>query len=245
VTTHRAAARTGRLALALTAALALAACSSSGGSLHGSTPAPSTSQPTAPDFPASSSAPGSTSAAAATTPGAPDDSGSRVIPAPATPVRTVTAQDADGVHHVVKIWAERADSTCYDHAYGQPIISFLTSHPCRGMDRVLATTTTADGRAVGFSLVNASFDGTPQDPYADAGAFRTLVDKDGTGSIDDLLREGYRLPSGPTRVPSPDAFACLSQDNGVSVYDLWYLDGPTPYNDKTLEKLAEGIFLQV
>jgi len=163
---------------------------------------------------------------------------------PSTPLRTVTVTGATNVSYVVKVWATRRDTTCHDHAYGQPIITFLTQHPCSGMTRSLATTTVG-GRAVGLSIVTTSFVGTAKNPYAYASAFRVLVDKDGTGSIDDLLRDGYRLPSGPTQVPSPDAFACLIQDNGVSIYDMWYLDGPTPENTKPLETLAQDIFLQV
>ena len=72
---------------------------------------------------------------------------------------------------------------------------------------------------------------------------RTLVDKDGTGSVDDLLREGYRLPTGPTSVPSPDAFRTMGQDSGVAIYDMWYLDGPTPNNDAALEQMAQDIYL--
>ena len=71
---------------------------------------------------------------------------------------------------------------------------------------------------------------------------RTATDP---GSLDDLLREGYRLPSGPSSVPSPDAFNVLGQDNGVTVWDVWYLDGPTPYNDRALIKASEDLFLQV
>lgn len=119
------------------------------------------------------------------------------------------------------------------------MIKFVTAHACRGMTRELATTT-VDGRGVGMSIVTTSFPETPKHPYAVTASFRQLVNKDGTGSISDLLRKGYRLPSGPTKVPSPDAFNELGQDSGVSVYDVWYLHGPTPNNDKALVAMTQG-----
>ncbi len=74
--------------------------------------------------------------------------------------------------------------------------------------------------------------------------FRALVTKDGTGNLDDLFRDGYRLPSGPQHVPSPDAFSALSQDAGVTVVDAWYLDRATPENDQPLVRMATDIYLQ-
>ena len=59
------------------------------------------------------------------------------------------------------------------------------------------------------------------------------------------MREGYRLPAGPSSVPQPDAFDALGQDAGVVVTDAWYLDGPTPENDPRLVKMARDLFLQI
>jgi len=81
--------------------------------------------------------------------------------------------------------------------------------------------------------------------YRTAGAFRSLVTRSGTGNLNDLLREGYRLPSGPTSVPFPNAFDAQSQDAGVTVVEAWYLDGHTPDNDPPLVHMAQDLFLQV
>lgn len=170
---------------------------------------------------------------------------SSIHPAPATPIRTVAVQSPDGkVNYVVKVWADVQNPTCYDHAYGKPIITFLTEHPCHGMHRLLATTT-VDGRAVGFAETATSFAGTASDPYAYSSKFARLEKQDGTGSINDLLREGYRLASGPSQIPRHEAFNVLSQDNGVTVWDAWYLEGTTPDNAKPLMKMTTDLFLQV
>jgi hypothetical protein len=161
--------------------------------------------------------------------------------APAEPVRTARV-DANGRHYDIKIWFETRTIECADHAYGQ-VADFLTAHPCRGLTRQLATTT-VKGKEVGFNLSVVNIPGSDSTHlYDNASAFRTLVDKDGTGSVADLLREGYRLPSGPTAVPSPDAFRSMVQDAGISIYDMWYLDGPTPNNDPALEQMAQDIYL--
>lgn len=161
--------------------------------------------------------------------------------APDKPARTASVTSG-ARHYSIKIWFEVSNLDCAEHAYGQ-VADFLTAHPCRGLTRQLATTT-VNGKAVGFDVAILSIPGTgAANPYDNASAFRTLVDKDGTGSVNDLLREGYRLPSGPTSVPSPDAFRTMGQDSGVAIYDVWYLDGPTPNNDPALEQMAQDIYL--
>ncbi|HLY33298.1 MAG TPA: hypothetical protein VKQ07_02080 [Jatrophihabitantaceae bacterium] len=163
-------------------------------------------------------------------------------PVPAKPLRTATVS-SNGHNYVLEIWAEVKDVTCADHAYGQ-VATFLTTHPCRGMTRQLATTS-VNGKAVGFAVSAVDVPGSDaQHLYDNAAAFSKLVEADGTGNVNDLMREGWRLPSGPASVPSPDAFKTLSQDTGVNIYDIWYLAGPTPTNDPALVQMAQDIYLQ-
>ena len=150
---------------------------------------------------------------------------------------------SDGATYVVKIWADVKDDTCFDHAHGDPIVTFLTKHPCRGLERYLGTTT-VNGRPVGFAMSATGFAGTAKDPYKYAGQFAELEQKDGTGSLNDLLMEGYRLPQGPTSIPAGEAFNVVGQDSGVTVWDAWYLSGSTPNNDKALIRMTQDLFLQ-
>jgi hypothetical protein len=213
------------------------------GTVSGANPAPSGSS--RPDFPStaasSAAAPASASATAAASASAPASPGPH--PAPGRPLRTV-AVSSGGAAYVVQIWADVKDDTCFDHAYGEQMISFLTKHPCTGLHRLLGTTTVG-GRPVGFAVSETGFAGTAGDPYKWSGEFTRLENADGTGSINDLLREGYRLPQGPRRVPAGEAFNVIGQDNGVTVWDVWYLDGPTPSNAKPLMKLTRDLFLQI
>jgi hypothetical protein len=248
VTSQRARVITGLLAVSAL----LAACSSTTDGSGNASGSPHNAS--SPDFP-SGSVGGSSDAASppVTPPVTPTGSTPTGLPSgsppahihqvPADPLKTVTVHAPDGTTYVVKLWAEVQNDTCFDHAYGKPIREFLTKHPCDGMTRYLGTTTVG-GRPVGFAETSTGFTGTAKDPYVNSGAFRQLVEKDGTGSINDLLREGYRLPSGPAQVPSPDAFNCVGQDNGVTVWDVWYLDGSTPNNAKPLVQMTMDLFLQ-
>jgi predicted small secreted protein len=230
--------------LLLAASAVLAACSSTTDG-SGETATSPASVSTTPDYPTgiAGTPSGTVGTPSASVPNPSSGSGSGVQPVPGSPLKTVTVHASDGAAYVVQIWADVKDGSCFDHAYGQPMITFLTQHPCRGLERFLGTTT-VHGRPVGFAESVTSFSGTATDPYKTSGDFRRLVEKDGTGSISDLLREGYRLPSGPDAVPSPDAFNCLGQDNDVTVWDAWYLDGSTPDNDPALVRMTSDIFLQ-
>jgi hypothetical protein len=167
-------------------------------------------------------------------------------PVPSKPVRERTVQGSDGTVYDVKVWAEvTGEKDCAAHAYGGPVVSFLQAHPCGSMSRLLATTT-VNGRAVGFAQRSLGFAGrNAGQAYRTAGKFRKLVSQNGTGNVNDLMREGYRLPSGPKTVPFPNAFSALSQDSGVTIVEAWYLDGPTPSNDPALERMEQAIYLQV
>jgi hypothetical protein len=204
-------------------------------------PAASTAGASASVPPASSAAPSSAPA----TSGAPHSSGPATHPVPSQPLRTVTARGSNGTNYVVKLWAQTETKACAAHAYGGPVINFLKRNPCLGMRSLLATTT-VHGRAVGFAQRSIGFQGTSDGgAYRTAGAFRQLVSRSGTGNLNDLLREGYQLPSGPTQVPFPNAFNAQAQDNGVTVVEAWYLQGSTPDNDPALERMEQDIFLQV
>jgi D-serine deaminase-like pyridoxal phosphate-dependent protein len=166
-------------------------------------------------------------------------------PKPTKPVRVVTVANTNsGAAYVVTIWVQQQDATCADHAYGGPVVAYLTAHPCTGLTRILATTAVG-GRQVGFAQASLGFAGQADAVYKTASDFVTLVRKDGTGNINDLLREGKRLPVGPTAVPAPDAFSALGQDAGVVIDEAWYLDGPTPDNDPPLVTMAQDLFLQL
>lgn len=227
-------------ALALLAAATLSACASTTNGTPGG--APATTPPTSSARPTHSTSP----VAPTTSTSAPSTSSaasSSTHPVPSEPLRTKFVTASDGTTYSIAVWAEQESKDCAAHAYGQ-VAQFLATHPCTGIDQLLATTV-VNGRAVGFAQNSVGFSGGMNTSYRAAGSFRTLINSDGTGNMNDLLREGYRLPAGPDHVPSPDAFKALGQDAGVVVVDAWYLTGSTPPNAPPLIKMATDIFLQV
>ena len=217
-----------------TAAVLLASCATQvDGTGTGAGPHPGTS--------------GGSSSAVAPSP-APSISGAgssarpRGHPVPSQPVRQALVR-ANGTAYRIQVWAEVRTPDCAAHAYGAPLIAFLRRHPCTGVSSLLATTRVG-GRAVGFARRSIGFKGAGDQSYRSAAQFKALVSRSGTGNLDDLLREGYRLPSGPSQVPFPNAFDAQSQDNGVTVVEAWYLHGPTPDNDPALERMERAIYLQ-
>lgn len=233
------------LAATVPALLAGCATATSGHAAPASIPGPvltdaPASSPTAAATPAIT-APGTPSGTDPTSAG-PDKPSVTVVPAPSKPIRVATVTAADATY-TVEVWAQAQDKDCAAHAYGQPVIHYLLSHSCLGVNRLLATTT-VNGRPAGIAQSTVAFGGAQPTSYRAAGDFRALVSQDGTGNINDLMREGRRLPAGPDAVPSPDAFAALAQDNGVVIVESWYLDGPTPDNDPALVKMAQETILQ-
>lgn len=149
-------------------------------------------------------------------------------------------------HHryVLKVWARKKAKRCLPNAYGAPVRHFLRRHHCIGLTRWLVTTR-VNGRGVGFAQSATGFVGrTPTASYRLAGRFGALVTQNGTGNFYSLFHDGYGTPAGPQYVPSPDAFNALTQDNGVTIDDVWYLHGRTPPNAKPLERLTRDIYLQ-
>jgi len=70
-----------------------------------------------------------------------------------------------------------------------------------------------------------------------------LENAPGTGSINDLLRDGASMPGASGEIPPHEAFQVYSQDTGVTVFDAWFVHGSTPDQDPRLVSLEEDLFL--
>ncbi|MGN6608701.1 MAG: hypothetical protein ACTHMS_17035 [Jatrophihabitans sp.] len=218
------------------AAVLLAACSSTvvtgtgtgTGSATSSTPSgPSASPTAAPPAGPGLPAPGTAS---------PSGSG-----APAVPMRTVHVPLPQGGALTMDLWAHDRITDCAAHSYGQ-VAAFFRQHQCRGADRLLWTFP-RQARTVALAVEDVGLPPAPApDIYRWAERFIALENADNTGSIDDLLREGYVIP-GADHIPADEAFRVVGQDNGVAVFDAWYLDGPTTPQDPQLLALEQELYL--
>lgn len=233
-----------RIAVCALASAVLTACASTvsghGSGAGSSAPSAVTSSlPSSGGFrPPSSPAPGSSSL-----PG----SGPRSSPPVAHPISRVTVTGSTtGTAYQVDIWAVDRITDCAAHAYGSALVAFLRAHPCHSATRRLLTLD-LDGREVALSSVAVTLppygSGTSGDVYRYAGEFVRLENANGTGSMDDLLREGVRVPGVQSAIPADEAFLVQGEDLGVAVFDAWYVHGPTPSQAVELVRLERDLTL--
>lgn len=122
-------------------------------------------------------------------------------------------------------------TNCTAHSYGQVQV-FFTRTPCSSLHRGLFSTT-ADGRTIVVAASTVTFTDAGQ-----AGQYRQLVTSDGTGNVNDLLREGSRYPGSPSKLP-PAAFASRQDGARVLVAEAAYATGPSDSSDATLQAAAQ------
>lgn len=162
-------------------------------------------------------------------------------PSPA-PLRVVPVAGQDGTTYQVTVWAEDRITDCAAHAYGK-IVQFLQQHPCDHATRRLLVIPLG-GRDVALSIVTVScaIGPAPDHTYDYVGQFVKLENADGTGGMNDLLREGAYVP-GAKAIPPDEAFLVFSQDTVATVFDAWYLTGTTRSQDPTLLALEQNLEL--
>lgn len=235
--------RDGLVAAALAAAC-LTACSSAVGG-HGTGSGGSTGStvtfPSNPAVPTASAGSGGGLETGTTTTSTPTPTTS----APPSQDVTVTGSST-GHSYDVGVRAVDHIADCAEHAYGAPLVSFLHKHNCRSATRRLVTLD-LDGTAVALSIITVTM---PADNSGDgskifdfAGRLVTLENADGTGSMNDLLREGVRIPGLQTAIPSAEAFQVISQDLVVCIFDAWFVHSVTPQQDRQLLALERDLFL--
>ena len=130
-------------------------------------------------------------------------------------------------------WVQQAtddQTNCAAHSYGQ-VKAFFTKTPCSSVHRTLATTNQG-GRTVIVSSYAVTFDTAAQ-----AAQYLKLVATDGTGDVNDLLREGITYPGAPSALPD-FAFASAARGTKVAVSEAGYVSGASSSDDAVLKKVA-------
>jgi hypothetical protein len=110
--------------------------------------------------------------------------------------------------------AVAVDRSCASHAYGQ-VASSLRATDCTGLSRALYSAQLPAGQ-VAVSVIRVRMPDT-----ASARALRSLADRNGSGNISNLLREGVRYPGGPSRIAHEEYDSAVSGATVTIVEDSW------------------------
>ena len=145
-----------------------------------------------------------------------------------TPSSTATSTGAAPAGWQLRAADDQTD--CAAHAYGRVQVYFAQT-PCSALHRSLFSTT-SDGRDVVVAASTVTFASSAQ-----AAEYLRLVTSDGTGNVNDLLREGSRYPGSPSKLPT-SAFASRQDGTRVLVAEAGYADGPSSYADAALQAAA-------
>lgn len=153
-------------------------------------------------------------------------SSAQVTTAPTTPPTQVIGGQT------FTLQAVRSDTDCAANSFGQ-IAEYFAGTPCTALTRGLFTTEVGGASAlVSVSVVQLDDDVT-------AGEFRTLVDADGTGNVDDLLSSGSTYEGAPAEFPS-DAYGSDLAGSEVRIVEVGWLDEAAGGDDVLLEATADA-----
>jgi hypothetical protein len=126
--------------------------------------------------------------------------------------------------------AVEVDDTCQGHAY-DAVAAFFASSDCTGLARSLWSAD-AGGQPAVVSLSRVTMP-----DVANAQALRSLADTDGSGNVNDLLREGVRYDGGPAKL-SGAQYASAQQDTTVTIVETSWTGTAGP--SSALDALASS-----
>ncbi len=113
-----------------------------------------------------------------------------------------------------RVEAVQVDETCAGHAYGDTA-AFFAERDCTGLSRALYSTR-IDGAPVVVAVARVQM--------PDTGAARdlqALTDRNGSGNVSDLLREGVRYTGSPDELSGAEYASAVSGDAVTIVETAW------------------------
>jgi hypothetical protein len=137
-------------------------------------------------------------------------------------------QNVAGVDYTVE--AVQVDDTCSGHAYGE-VADFLASTECTGLSRALYSAETEAGPVV-VSVIRVQMPDT-----ATARDLRALADRNGSGNVSDLLREGVRYTGSPAELSGAEYASALSGPTVTIVESAW-VDPDTAGAGSEIDRVA-------
>jgi hypothetical protein len=169
----------------------------------------------------------------------PDDDGDGTTPAAATTGSPTTAaaevgpspgdvEVVDGVSFTLR--TGQVHDSCRDHAYGA-VAGYFARADCAGLSRALWSAQVGGGAAV----VSVARVAMPDE--ASARALQELADTDGSGNVNDLLREGVRVDGAPARLSGAQYDSALDGVT-VTIVETAWADAAARGDAATLDGLA-------
>jgi hypothetical protein len=149
--------------------------------------------------------------------GATADAGTSAPPTEAAGPAVGDVQVVAGSEYRVE--ALQVDDTCVGHAYGDTA-AFFAQVDCTGLSRALYSTQ-IDGAAVVLAVARVQM--------PDAGAARdlqALTDRNGSGNVSDLLREGVRYTGSPDALSGAE-YASAVSGTAVTIVESAWVDEAT------------------
>jgi hypothetical protein len=147
-----------------------------------------------------------------------------------------TVQTVDGVDFTVE--AVDTENTCVGHAYGDTE-AFFADTDCTGLSRALYSTDVG-GEPVVVAVSRVRM--------ADAGSarqLRSLTDRNGSGNVSDLLREGVRYTGSPSKLSGAE-YASAVSGTTVTIAESAWVNADSKGSSTDIDKLADdGLALAV
>jgi hypothetical protein len=131
-----------------------------------------------------------------------------------------------------------SEKSCVGHAYGETSAFFATTD-CIGLSRALYST------EVGGKPVVVAISRVRMPDAAGARSLQSLTDRNGSGNVSDLLREGVRYTGSPAKLSNSEYSSALSGTT-VTIVETAYVDQNDAGSAADIDKLADqGLALAV
>jgi hypothetical protein len=145
-------------------------------------------------------------------------------------------QEVGGVTYTLE--AVKTDDTCLGHAYGNTA-DFFADHDCTGLSRGLYSAE-INGKPVVVSVIRVRLGDT-----STARDLRSLTDRNGSGNVSDLLREGVRYTGSPAGLSRAEYASAVSGPTVTIVESAW-VDQKAGDSSADVDRVADdGLSLAV
>jgi hypothetical protein len=147
-----------------------------------------------------------------------------------------TVQNVGGVGFTVE--AVDSENTCVGHAYGDTA-AFFAETDCTGLSRALYSTD------IGGEPVVLAVSRVRMADAASARNLRSLTDRNGSGNVSDLLREGVRYTGSPSELSDAEYSSAVSGTTVTIVESSW-VNQDAKGSSADIDRLADdGLALAV